>query len=290
MTSIKTAVFPIAGLGTRFLPATKAIPKEMLVVVDKPLIQYAVEEAQEAGIERFIFVTSQGKAAIEDHFDKNMLLESILEERGKAKELDVLRACEIPSGNAIYIRQQSPRGLGDAVLCAKNLINEEAFAVILADDLVLGPQGCLKQMIQNYDASDGHMIAVLDINENDVSKYGVLDIDIMHHKKIKAKNIVEKPKVHEAPSTIAVSGRYILQSSIFDILTNIHAGHGGEVQLTDALQKSISSTCVTGYLYDGFRYDCGTKNGWLEANIAFALKNPKTHEETKTMLQRFACN
>jgi UTP--glucose-1-phosphate uridylyltransferase len=284
---IKTAVFPIAGLGTRFLPATKAIPKEMLIVVDKPLIQYAVEEAKEAGIERFIFVTSQGKTAIEDHFDKSIVLERMLMDRKKDNEVKRLQELQLEPGQAIYIRQQSPLGLGHAVACAKNLIDEDAFAVVLADDLVLGPKGCLRQMVDAYNTADGHMIAVLNIDREDTSRYGVLDIDSQIDKKIKAKNIIEKPQPAHAPSTIAVSGRYILRSTIFDSLAHIANGINDEIQLTDALQKTIKSTPVTGFLYDGFRYDCGTKSGWLEANIAFSLKNPETFEETKKMLQRF---
>lgn len=287
MPKIKTAVFPIAGLGTRFLPATKAIPKEMLIVVDKPLIQYAVEEAKEAGIERFIFVTSQGKTAIEDHFDKSLILEQMLTDRGKDNEVKRLQELQLEPGQGIYIRQQSPLGLGHAVLCAKNIIDEDAFAVVLADDLVLGPKGCLRQMVDAYDENDGHMIAVLNINREETSRYGILDIDCQLNKKIKAKNIIEKPLPTEAPSTVAVSGRYILRSTIFDSIRGLEKGVNDEIQLTDALQKTISSTPVTGFLYDGFRYDCGTKSGWLEANIAFSLKNPETFEETKKMLQRF---
>lgn len=286
MAKIKTAIFPIAGLGTRFLPATKAIPKEMLVVVDKPLIQYAVEEAKEAGIERFIFVTSQGKAAIEDHFDACPVLEEILLKRSKTEDLKKLKEVQLDAGCGIFIRQQHPKGLGHAVACAHHLVDEEAFAVVLADDLVLGKQGCLKQMIESYDDKDGNMVAVVQIPREETLLYGILDIEQIEGKKVRSKGIVEKPEPKNAPSQIAVSGRYILRKSLFKKLHEIKPGISGEIQLTDALQESIKEIPLTGFLYDGFRYDCGTKTGWLEANIAFSLNNQDTREETLEILKK----
>lgn len=286
MKKIKTAVFPVAGLGTRFLPITKVIAKEMLVVVDKPLIQYAVEEAKEAGIEKFIFVSSRGKNSIEDHFDSAPVLEEALKERQKFRDLQKVIDSQLESGQAVFIRQQSPKGLGHAVYCANSLVQEEAFAVILADDLVLGQKGCLKQMVDAYTESEGNMIAVENIPPSETFRYGILDIESAHGQKIKAKGIIEKPAPEDAPSTMAAIGRYILNTSIFDHLKNAQAGLGNEIQLTDALQNMIPSTPLTGFHYDGTRYDCGMKIGWLEANVAFSLKDPEAHAATKAMLKR----
>lgn len=286
MTKIKTAVFPVAGLGTRFLPITKVIAKEMLVVVDKPLIQYAVEEAKQAGIEKFIFVSSRGKNSIEDHFDAAPVLEDALKERKKFRDLQKVIDSQLDSGQAVFIRQHSPKGLGHAVHCAHSLVNEEAFAVILADDLVLAPQGCLKQMVDAYEPSDGNMIAVETIPPSETFRYGIFDVASQVGKKITARSIVEKPAPDVAPSTTAVIGRYILKTAIFDHLKNAAAGLGNEIQLTDAIQNMIHDTPLTGFGYDGKRYDCGMKIGWLEANIAYFLKDADAQEETKLMLQR----
>lgn len=286
MKKIKTAVFPVAGLGTRFLPITKVIAKEMLVVVDKPLIQYAVEEAKEAGIEKFIFVSSRGKNAIEDHFDSAPILEEALRERKKFRDLQKVIDSQLDSGQAVFIRQHSPKGLGHAVHCAHNLVQEDAFAVILADDLVLAPKGCLKQMVDAYEQSDGNMIAVENIPPSETFRYGIFDIASQDGKKIKAKSIVEKPAPEVAPSTTAAIGRYILKTTIFDNLKNAQAGLANEIQLTDAIQSMMHETPLTGYHYDGTRYDCGMKIGWLEANIAFSLKDPEAQEETRLMLKR----
>jgi UTP--glucose-1-phosphate uridylyltransferase len=288
MSKIKTAVFPVAGLGTRFLPATKAIPKEMLVVVDKPLIQYAVEEARAAGIERFVFVTSQGKTAIEDHFDVNKVLEEFLNARSKDHDLEKLQLLQLDPGQAIFIRQQRPLGLGHAVLCAKNLIDEDAFALILADDLILSKKPCLAQMIQNYSEEiDGHMAAVMAVQKSQTNQYGILEVSSSDDLKVKASNVVEKPLPEDAPSNIAIIGRYILNKNIFTALEQQTAGVGGEIQLTDALQKQIGETGLTGFKFDGDRYDCGTKHGWLEANIAFSIEQPELKDHMYEIMERY---
>lgn len=273
---IKTAVFPVAGLGSRFLPATKAIPKEMLVVIDKPLIQYAVEEAKAAGIEKFIFITSQGKEAIEDHFDSHSALESVLRSRGKTEDLEKICSIRIPEGQALFIRQHEPLGLGHAVWCARHYIQEESFALLLADDLIQAQKSCLKQMVESYNSDDGNMVAVIDVPESEISRYGVLDIARQSGAKIVAKGVVEKPSSANAPSFTAIIGRYILSKSIFGPLGFKKQGAGGEIQLTDALQTLLSSdTPLTGFRFKGERYDCGTKVGWLQANLALAASDPE---------------
>jgi UTP--glucose-1-phosphate uridylyltransferase len=277
MTNIKTCVFPVAGLGTRFLPATKSIPKEMLVVVDKPLIQYAVEEARAAGITRFIFITSMGKSAIEDHFDSIVVLEQTLQQRGKMHELKLVKSICLDPGQAIYVRQHSPLGLGHAVLCAQNLINEEAFAVILADDLVLSNTPCLKQMINAYQASDGNMVGVMNVADDHVNRYGILKTSNNTGQKTFASDVVEKPNIGEAPSNTAIIGRYILKKEIFTFLNQQKEGAGNEIQLTDSIQRMLPETKLCGFQFEGKRFDCGTKQGWLQANIAFALDDPELH-------------
>ncbi len=273
---IKTAVFPVAGLGSRFLPATKAIPKEMLVVVDKPLIQYAVEEAKAAGIEKFIFITSQGKEAIEDHFDSHSGLESILQARGKTDDLTKIRSIRIPEGQALFIRQHEPLGLGHAVWCARHYIQEDAFALLLADDLIQATTPCLKQMVQAYSEEDGNMAAVIDVPKNEVNRYGVLNILTQFGLKVCAKAVVEKPDAATAPSSTAIIGRYILRTSIFEPLGFKKQGAGGEIQLTDGLQTMLGANVpLTGFRFNGDRYDCGTKVGWLQANLALAAADPE---------------
>ena len=273
---IKTAVFPVAGLGSRFLPATKAIPKEMLVVVDKPLIQYAVEEAKAAGIEKFIFITSQGKEAIEDHFDSHSGLESILQARGKTDDLTKIRSIRIPEGQALFIRQHEPLGLGHAVWCARHYIQEDAFALLLADDLIQATTPCLKQMVEAYSEEDGNMAAVIDVPKNEVNRYGVLNILTQFGLKVRAKAVVEKPDAATAPSSTAIIGRYILRTSIFEPLGFKKQGAGGEIQLTDGLQTMLGANVpLTGFRFNGDRYDCGTKVGWLQANLALAAADPE---------------
>lgn len=272
---VRTAIFPVAGLGTRFLPATKAIPKEMLIVGDKPLIQHAVEEAQAAGIERFIFVTSQGKTAIEDHFDSNPLLERMLTERGKHRELDKVQSLQLAPGEAIFIRQQQPLGLGHAVWCARNLVGNEPFALLLADDMIIGAAPCMAQMIDAYaQHGKGNYTAVMDVEPDHVSRYGILDIDQDDGTLIRARNVIEKPDPATSPSRTAIVGRYILDPMTFDKININTVGVGKEIQLTDAFKPMIDDHIpFYGVRFAGQRYDCGTKDGWLEANVANAYTN-----------------
>lgn len=269
MAKIRKAVFPVAGLGTRFLPATKAMPKEMLPIVDKPLIQYAVEEAAAAGIEEFIFVTGRGKTAIEDHFDHCFELESVLAARNKLKDLEDLRALIKTPGNISYIRQQEPLGLGHAVWCARHLIHDEPFAVLLADDFIRGDAPCLKQMIDSYES--GNMVAVMDVAPEHVSRYGIMDVASEDGPLVSGKGVVEKPPVGEAPSTLAVVGRYLLDADIFSHLERFEKGSGGEIQLTDALAAMIGEKGFKGLRFEGRRFDCGSKAGFLAASCAVAF-------------------
>lgn len=285
---ITKAVFPVAGLGTRFLPATKANPKEMLPIVDKPLIQYAVEEAVAAGVKELIFVTSSSKRAIEDHFDSNFELESNLIERGKFELLNIVRDI-LPEGvSCAYIRQKSPQGLGHAVLCAKHLIMNEPFAVLLADDLIDGGvKTCLQQMVDVYHQSQSSIVAVQRIPRTETKKYGVVDVDSNKMPCAPIQGIIEKPHPDQAPSNFAVVGRYILTPRIFKLLENTSQGSGGEIQLTDAIAKLLNEESVYAVQFQGKRYDCGTKIGYLEATLAYALKHPELATEFKSTLQDF---
>lgn len=279
---IKKAVFPVAGLGTRFLPATKANPKEMLPIVDKPLIQYAVEEAIAAGITELIFVTSISKRAIEDHFDSNYELESKLEERGKERLLAIVREI-IPRGvSCIYIRQPNPLGLGHAVLCAKNVVGNEPFAVLLADDLIDSSPYCLVNMANLYEKNQCSIIAAQQVLPTETEKYGIIDLQ-KNSNSIKA--IIEKPSAEEAPSTLAAVGRYILTPQIFPLLETISAGTGGEIQLTDGISLLLAHEEVHAYEFSGIRYDCGTKLGYLQATVAQAFKHPEVSIEFKAYLK-----
>ena len=288
---ITKAVFPVAGLGTRFLPATKANPKEMLPIVDKPLIQYAVEEAIKAGIQELIFVTSSTKRAIEDHFDSNFELEMKLLENNKQDLLKIVRDV-LPKGvSSVYVRQSEALGLGHAVLCAKNLINQESFAVVLADDLIDAPIGCLSQMMADYEKLNGNIggiIAVQGIAENETERYGVVGIN--HDKEIY--QIVEKPKLQDAPSNFGVVGRYILSSDIFTHLEQTPAGNKGEIQLTDAIASliQVNHKKVYACLFEGVRYDCGSKLGYLEATVQYALKHPELAADFKNYLHKLDFN
>lgn len=282
---IRKAVFPVGGLGTRFLPATKAMPKEMLPVVDKPLIQYAVEEARAAGIEEFIFVTSRGKAAIEDHFDDSYELRKTLEARGKTAELEAIAAWMPKAGQVAYTRQPEPMGLGHAVWCARALVGDEPFAVILADDLVQSHTPCLRQMVDAYGRAGGNMVAVMDVPRAHVSRYGVLDIDgPADQPLVKVRGLVEKPAPEAAPSTLSVIGRYILQPEVFDHLAAGERGAGNEIQLTDAMAKLIGVQEFHGLRFEGRRFDCGDKVGFLEANVAFALERSDMGAAVAAML------
>lgn len=269
MSRIRKAVFPVGGLGTRFLPATKSMPKEMLPVVDKPLIHYAFEEAHAAGIEQFIFVTGRNKDAIENHFDRAFELEHTLKSRGKAAPTSDW----LPDPGCItYLRQQEPLGLGHAVWCARNAVGDEPFAVILADDLVHGGEPCLQQMVDAYQTIAGaNLAAVMEVPKDKTASYGILKIEKDQGKLVKAKGLVEKPKPAEAPSTTSIIGRYILQPEIFDELHHQQRGAGGEIQLTDALNNLIGRTDFYGYRFTGTRYDCGEVAGYIEANVALAL-------------------
>ena len=268
---IKKAVFPVGGLGTRFLPATKAMPKEMLPIVDKPLIQYAVEEAAAAGIEQFIFVTGRNKSAIEDHFDHSFELEHSLAVRGKDAAMDVVGGMMKVPGSVIYVRQQQPAGLGHAVWCARHLVGDEPVAILLADDLIKG-RSCMKEMVEAYDG--GNMVAVMDVPRDQTGAYGIVTPGKTHGQKVDIAGLVEKPMPADAPSTTAVVGRYIISPSVFDTLGLQEQGAGGEIQLTDALAKQIGTAPFTGLHFSGERFDCGSKVGFLQANIAFGLDNP----------------
>ncbi len=287
MQKIRTAVFPVAGLGTRFLPATKASPKEMLPVVDKPLIQYAVEEALDAGIEQMIFITSSSKRAIEDHFDRNTELENELRSRGKFEMLDMIRHL-VPDGvSCIYIRQPEALGLGHAVLCAQPAVGNEPFAVILADDLIDGgEQSCLGQMVDVYAKHEAGVLAVEKVERAETSKYGIVSPKPMYERVSGLTGIVEKPAPDKAPSELAVVGRYILNPDIFEHLQTIPKGAGGEIQLTDAIAEQIKhDSTVLAYEFNGKRFDCGSKLGYLKATTEFALQHPNLREAFHSYLE-----
>ena len=279
---IKKAIFPVGGLGTRFLPATKSMPKEMLPIVDKPLIQYAVEEAANAGIEQFIFVTSRGKSAIENHFDHSYELENNLLSKGKRKTLaSAQEMLKIP-GSYAYVRQQEPAGLGHAIWCARQLIQNEPFAVLLADDLIFG-QMTIKKMIENY--RQGNMVAVMEVDKAKVSSYGIIDPEDYNSGLYKIKNMVEKPVKDQAPSNLAIVGRYILDHKVFEILAKQERGSSHEVQLTDAISTLIGNIDCYGYKIQEKRYDCGSKLGFLQANISYALDRNDLNKELSKWLK-----
>ena len=280
---IKKAIFPVGGLGTRFLPATKSMPKEMLPIVDKPLIQYAVEEAANAGIEQFIFVTSRGKSSIENHFDHSFELENNLISKGKKEVLKTAKEMLKIPGSFAYVRQQEPAGLGHAVWCARHLIGEEPVAVILADDLIKGSK-TIGEMIENY--TSGNMLAVMEVKKTEVSSYGIITpgknssnniIDIV--------NLIEKPSVQSAPSNLAVVGRYIIEPSIFDVLENQNKDSNNEIQLTDAIASRIGKSICTGYKFSGERFDCGSKLGFIKANIKYSFERNEFNKELKKWLK-----
>jgi UTP--glucose-1-phosphate uridylyltransferase len=268
---VRKAIFPVGGLGTRFLPATKAMPKEMLPVVDKPLIQYAIEEARAAGIEEFIIVTGRGKTAIEDHLDHARDLEAVLLQRGKTKELESIRSWLPAPGRVSYVRQPEPLGLGHAVWCARHLIGSEPFAVVLPDDLILATTPCLAQMATAHAGTGGNMLAALQVPRSQVSRYGVLKTGGRRGRLVEVQGLVEKPAPARAPSTLAVIGRYILQPRVLDYLDRQGPSAGGEIQLTDAIARTIGEEPLHGYHFDGRRFDCGNTLGFVEANLAFAL-------------------
>ena len=285
MKAIKKAVFPVAGLGTRFLPATKANPKEMLPVVDKPLIQYAVEEAIQSGITELIFVTGRNKRSIEDHFDKNVELEASLIASNKNLLLESIRSI-IPSHvKCIYTRQSEPLGLGHAVLQAKTIINDEPFAVLLADDLTDAHTPVLKQLILQHQKEQSSVIAIEDIPKEKTVQYGIVDVGDSKNNLYKINSIVEKPQPIDAPSTLGVIGRYVFNPEIFDCLEKIKPGKGGEIQLTDAIQMLLGQQAIFAYLFEGKRYDCGDKLGFIKANIEFSKKHPEIGKEFTAFLK-----
>lgn len=293
---VTKAVFPVAGLGTRFLPATKSVPKEIMTLVDRPLIQYAIDEARAAGIKEFIFVTSRGKSALEDYFDIAPDLESSLRKRDKTELLDILKTTNMDSGAIAYIRQHKPLGLGHAVSCARRLIGNEPFAVILPDDVIAADKPCLKQMVEAYEETGGCMVATMEVSKAETSSYGVLDVAAQNGKVVTVKGMVEKPKAEDAPSNLAVIGRYILSPKILQNLNHIEKGAGGELQLTDAIALEMKEERdVFGYRFEGKRYDCGSKAGYLQAMVSFALERDDLREEfeaflNETLAQRAAAN
>ncbi len=279
--TIRKAIFPVGGLGTRFLPATKAMPKEMLPVVDKPLIQYAVEEAVEAGIEEFIFVTGRNKSAIEDHFDHSTELENVLHTKGKIEALTTVQQMMRDPGSVSYVRQQEPAGLGHAVWCARNQVGNESVAVLLADDLILGTPA-LQEMVDAYQG--GNMVAVMEVAPEETSAYGIITPGQENGPLIEVKGLVEKPVPEKAPSNLGVVGRYIIEPGVFTELAVGDKGAGGEIQLTDALASRISEAPFAGLRFSGHRYDCGSKIGFIKANLAFALERPELREELQKWL------
>ena len=281
---IKKAVFPVAGLGTRFLPATKAIPKEMLPIIDRPLIQYAVDEAREAGIEQLIFVTGRGKTAIVEHFDTAYELEATMSERDKS--LDVLEPTRIQPGNLVTVRQQVPLGLGHAIWCARAIVGDEPFAIFLPDELMIGAPGCMKQMVEAYNKVGGNLISVLEVPEEEVSSYGVIAPGRRDGALTEVLGLVEKPKREDAPSNLIISGRYILQPEVMRVLENQGSGAGGEVQLTDAMSQMIGQQPFHAVTFAGKRYDCGNKTGFVEATLAVALERPDMRDEVRAIAKR----
>ena len=287
---VRTAVFTVAGLGTRFLPATKAMPKEMLTVVDRPLIQYAVDEAREAGIEHFVFITGRNKGVIEDHFDKQFELEHTLEERGKSWALDELHRDLPQAGQTVFTRQQEPLGLGHAVWCAREIVGNQPFALLLPDMIFKGNPGVLKQMMDAYETSGGNVLAVEEVPHEDVSKYGVVARGDGPDSGFAITAMVEKPKAEEAPSNLIISGRYILQPEIFSLIEKQPRGAGGEIQLTDSMQVLMRQQPFTGVKYRGQSFDCGSKIGFLTANVAFALDRPDIRGQFLGELKKILSN
>ena len=283
---VRKAIFPVGGMGSRFLPATKAMPKEMLPVVDRPLIQYAVDEARAAGIEQFIFVTGRGKSAIEDHFDRSVELEMLLAGKGKSAELDDIRQSLLQPGNIAYVRQQEPLGLGHAVWCARHLVGDEPFAVLLADDLIKAETPCLRQMTDVFETAGGNVIAAMEVPDDHTSRYGIIDSGGAVGRIRPVTGLVEKPSPGTAPSNLAVIGRYILTPDVFTELERRETGAGGEIQLTDAMAKLIDRQPFHGLVFDGQRFDCGDKLGFLEANLTFALEREDLGPGAREMLAR----
>jgi len=287
---IRKAVFPVGGLGTRFLPATKAMPKEMLTVVDKPLIHYAVEEAQAAGIEEFIFVTGRGKTAIEDHFDHSHELHEVLAARHRLDALEGLASWLPGPGQVAYTRQQEPLGLGHAVWCARNLVGDEPFAVLLADDLVLAKTPCMRQLVEAYHETGGNIVGVMDVPRAETRRYGILDVAHDDGRLAEVRGLVEKPEPAAAPSTLSIIGRYVLMPEVFGHLGRQERGAGGEIQLTDAMAAMIRAQPFHGLRFEGTRFDCGDKAGFLKANLAFALARDDLRDEVLAFVHRISAD
>ncbi len=283
---VRKAVLPVAGLGTRFLPATKAMPKEMLTVVDRPLIQYAVEECLQAGIEEFVFVSGRNKVSLEDHFDHAYELEMTLERREKAPELAETQGATIKPGNAVFTRQQKPLGLGHAVWCARHWIGREPFAVLLPDELTLDTPSCIGQLALAHEKTGGSVVAVMDVPREQTKSYGIAAVKAEKDGLAEITGMVEKPRPEDAPSTLALIGRYVLLPEVFDHLDNHETGAGGEIQLTDAMTKMIGRSPFHALRYAGRRYDCGSRLGFLEANVAISLSRPDTKAESRALIER----
>ncbi|CTQ49198.1 UTP--glucose-1-phosphate uridylyltransferase GalU [Jannaschia donghaensis] len=277
--TVTKAIFPVAGMGTRFLPATKSVPKEIMTLVDRPLIQYAIDEARAAGIKEFIFVTSRGKSALEDYFDDAPVLEQELLKKNKTELLEVLRSTTMDSGQIAYVRQHRPRGLGHAVACARRLIHDEPFAVILPDDVIAADKPCLAQMVEAYAETGGSMVAAMEVAPDRTSSYGILDVETTDGQALKVRGMVEKPEAGTAPSNLAVIGRYILSPRVMKHLGGLAAGAGGEIQLTDAIAREVGGDGVHGFRFEGQRFDCGSKAGFLQATVAFGLDRPDLRDE-----------
>lgn len=289
MMKVRKAVFPVAGLGTRFLPATKAMPKEMLPIVDKPLIQYAVEEALNSGIEEIIFVTGRNKTALEDHFDHSCELEHTLMARAKDDLLRELHTLVPQSGTISYTRQNEPLGLGHAIWCARNIVGDEPFAVLLADDLIKSDSPCIGQMLAQFEKLQSSMVAVVEVERENISKYGILDADPPDNSVTKIRGLVEKPDADKAPSNLAIIGRYILTPEIFTILDNKETGAGGEIQITDAMARLLEQQSIYGFKYKGTRFDCGSKAGFQMANISHAMDRPEMRTQLEPFLKTLFC-
>ena len=284
MKPIKKAVFPVAGMGTRFLPATKVMPKELFPIVDRPLLQYAVDEALEAGIEQMIFVNGRGKGMIEDHFDMAFELERNMADR--SKDRSVLEGTRLRPGDCVFIRQQEPLGLGHAIWCARDIIGDEPFAIFLPDEFMVGSPGCMKQLVSSYDRLGGNILGALEIPIEDTPSYGVIDPGYRDGPITEVKGLVEKPAAGTAPSNLILPGRYILQPEVMRILETQEAGAGGEIQLTDAMAQMIGKQPFHGVTFDGKRYDCGSKQGYVEANLALALDHPEIGSDIRAMAEK----
>lgn len=287
---ITKAIFPVAGLGTRFLPATKAMPKEMLPVVDKPIIQYAVEEALASGIEQLIFVTGSGKTALENHFDRSNELEDTLKRRGKDDLLKTVESLVPPSGTIVYTRQSEPLGLGHAIWCARDIVGDEPFAVLLADDLIQNDVPVLHQMVKEFDELRASMVAIFEVPKEETSKYGILEAEPAHNGTVRIKSMIEKPEPADAPSNLAAIGRYIFTPKIFEYLGRHKKGAGGEIQLTDAMVALLEDQPIFGYRFQGTRFDCGDKAGFQMANLAFAMEHPEIKDTLKEYINSMCLN